>query len=106
MGWVKTLFRRMRMSLFYPLLTHSVPVADPSVVPKKAPDRKVREGMELADIVCFCVARTVHNVREGQEIEFDPSLLGKIGFIYHDHQDESYRMAYQAGLKGIIYDDE
>lgn len=102
MGWVAELFARMRMSLYFPLIHKNVPLMNPKMISKKAASKSESEGLQIADLVCFSVARTVHNVMNNQRIEFDPARFGNVNYIYHDAGSKAYVKVFQTGLDGLL----
>ncbi|ERH67993.1 hypothetical protein B4R90_15295 [Acinetobacter baumannii] len=87
-GWAKNLFTQSRLTLMWSFITHGLPIKQPKFV---LPNHDFL--LEIADIICFCVARYIfvqdkrYNYKDkNYKVEIDIKNLGPIQYIYN-HRD-------------------
>ena len=74
--WAAEVFEGMKVNLLFPFLAHGIRIDSPKIiVPGSSP------GAELADFICFVVARYLFNRISKKTIDLDPRRLGKVSYV-------------------------
>ena len=87
--WAKRQFSGLKFSLIWPFVCKGIAVPNPKFVrPKHDP------FLELADFVCYVIARYVFSIAEyakgrSTEVIIQPSALGEVRYLGFDHLGSS-----------------